>query len=237
MIKPNIDPAEIAKFSELSTHWWDTEGELRTLHQINPLRLRYINDKAKLAGKNVLDIGCGGGILAEGMAKIGANVTGIDMSESSINVAKLHQYESGTNVDYLVTTAESLAAERPAQFDVVTCLEMLEHVPDPASIIQAAAKLVKPGGQVFFSTINRTVKSYLLAIVGAEYILKLIPKNTHDYAKFIRPSELSAWARAAGLRTQDVVGMTYNPFTKECKLSEDVSVNYLVQCVTQASAK
>ena len=228
MTLPNTDPAEIAKFSELSAHWWDTQGELRTLHEINPLRLQYINDRAHLNGKKVLDIGCGGGILAESMAKIGAQVTGIDMSESSIQVAKLHQYESGTDVDYLVTTAEALATTHAGEFDVITCLEMLEHVPDPASIIAAAARLVKPGGQLFFSTINRTLKSYLFAIIGAEYVLKLIPKNTHDYAKFIRPSELADWMRAADLNVDEITGMAYNPLTKAAKLCSDVAVNYLM---------
>jgi 2-polyprenyl-6-hydroxyphenyl methylase/3-demethylubiquinone-9 3-methyltransferase len=233
MTTPNIDPAEIAKFREHAAHWWDTQGELKTLHHINPVRLGYINKNAPLAGKKVIDIGCGGGILSEGMAKLGAHVTGIDMCEAAIQVAQLHQHESGTQVDYLVTTAEALAAEKPAQFDVVTCLELLEHVPDPASIVKAAGKLVKPGGHVFFSTLNRTMKSYLFAIVGAEYLMKLIPKNTHDYAKFIRPSELSDWTRQTGLVTQDITGMAYNPFTKECKLHSDISVNYLVHCVRQ----
>jgi 2-polyprenyl-6-hydroxyphenyl methylase/3-demethylubiquinone-9 3-methyltransferase len=230
MTTPNLDPTEISKFSELSAHWWDTQGELRTLHEINPLRLRYIDEKAKLADKTVVDIGCGGGILSESMAKSGAIVTGIDMSEASINVAKLHQFESGTNVDYLVTTAETLATERPGEFDIITCMEMLEHVPDPVSIIRSAAELVKPGGQIFFSTINRNIKSYLFAIIGAEYVLKLIPKNTHDFSKFIKPSELSDWARRANLTVEDITGMSYNPFTKEPKLCSDVAVNYLVWC-------
>jgi len=229
MAIPNIDPAEIAKFSELSAHWWDTQGELKSLHDINPLRLGYINEKTnKLAGKTVLDIGCGGGILAESMARMGAHVTGIDMTEAAIQVAKLHQYESGTSVDYLITTAEQFALERPGQFDVITCLEMLEHVPHPESIVKSTARLIKPGGQVFFSTLNRNIKSYLFAIVGAEYILKMIPKNTHDFAKFIRPSELSEWIRQSGLTVKDITGLTYNPFTKEYALGSDVAVNYFM---------
>jgi 2-polyprenyl-6-hydroxyphenyl methylase/3-demethylubiquinone-9 3-methyltransferase len=231
MTTSNIDPTEIAKFSELSIHWWDTQGELKTLHDINPLRLCYINEKSHLPGKTVLDIGCGGGILSESMDKIGAKVTGIDMSDASISVAKLHQFESGTNVNYLVTTAEALAMECPGQFDVVTCLEMLEHVPDPVSIIKSAAQLTKPGGHLFFSTLNRNVKSYLFAIIGAEYIMKLIPKNTHDFSKFIRPSELQDWARKAGLTIKDLTGLSYNPFTKQYKLCNDVSVNYLAHCI------
>lgn len=228
MTNSNIDPNEIAKFSHSAAHWWDTEGELKTLHEINPIRLGYINQKVPLAGKKVLDIGCGGGILAESMAKLGAHVTGIDMSKAALDVAKLHQHESGAHVDYELITAEEMAALHPEQFDVVTCLEMLEHVPDPASIIAAAAKLVKPNGHVFFSTLNRNAKSYLFAIVGAEYLLKLLPKNTHDFAKFIRPSELSTWAREAGLRMTDMTGLGYNPLTKKYFLTEDISVNYLV---------
>ncbi len=224
----NIDPSEIAKFSQSAAHWWDTEGELKTLHEINPIRLNYIKQKVTLAGKSVLDIGCGGGILSESMAKLGANVTGIDMSEAALNVAKLHQHESGTAINYQLLTAEELAEQNPGQYDVVTCLEMLEHVPDPLSIVAAAAKLIKPDGHIFFSTLNRNAKSYLFAILGAEYILKLLPKNTHDYAKFIRPSELSAWARKVNLHIVDMAGLGYNPFTKKYFLNEDVSVNYLV---------
>jgi 2-polyprenyl-6-hydroxyphenyl methylase / 3-demethylubiquinone-9 3-methyltransferase len=231
MTTPNIDPIEITKFSELSAHWWDVQGELKTLHDINPHRLRYINERSPLLGKTVLDIGCGGGILSESMDKMGAKVTGIDMSEASIHVAKLHQYDSQTQVDYLITTAEAFAAKRPAQFDVITCLELLEHVPDPISIIKSAAQLTKPGGHLFFSTLNRNLKSYLFAIIGAEYILKLIPKNTHDFSKFIRPSELSDWARKASLRVEEITGLSYNPFTKEYKLCPDVSINYLVHCI------
>jgi 2-polyprenyl-6-hydroxyphenyl methylase/3-demethylubiquinone-9 3-methyltransferase len=233
MTTPNIDPVEIDKFRKQAAHWWDPQGELKTLHHINPIRLEFIDKNAPLRNKKVLDIGCGGGILSEGMAKLGAHVTGIDMCQEAIQVAQLHQHESGTSVDYFVTTAETLAAEQPAQFDIVTCLELLEHVPDPASIVNAAAQLTKPGGHLFFSTLNRTMKSYLLAIVGAEYVMKLIPKNTHDYAKFIRPSELSEWLRSAGLATQEMTGMSYNPWTKECRLTTDVSVNYLVFCTIQ----
>ncbi|TAK75999.1 MAG: bifunctional 2-polyprenyl-6-hydroxyphenol methylase/3-demethylubiquinol 3-O-methyltransferase UbiG [Gammaproteobacteria bacterium] len=224
----NYDPQELAKFASLAAHWWDPTGELRTLHQINPLRLSYLAEKVNLAGKKVLDIGCGGGILSEGMALKGAQVTGIDMNKSVIEVAKLHQLESGTQVEYQVIAAEAMAAAHPAHYDVVTCLEMLEHVPDPSSIIRACATLVKPGGHVFFSTLNRNPKSYLFAILGAEYILKLLPKNTHDYAKFIRPSELSAWSRQAGLIPEELKGIAYHPFTQHFKLTEDVSVNYLL---------
>lgn len=229
MNKLNVDSAEIAKFSDLAAHWWDTQGQFKSLHDINPLRLAYIDEKATLAGKTVADIGCGGGILAESMAKLGAKVTGIDMSEAALKVAKLHQLESYTNVNYQLMTAEALAAEQAGQFDIVTCLEMLEHVPDPAAIIRACATLVKPDGQVFFSTLNRNMKAYLFAVVGAEYILKLLPRNTHDFAKFIRPSELAAWSREAGLTVCDMIGLTYNPLTKVYKLTPDVSVNYMVQ--------
>lgn len=228
MSNPNIDPAEIAKFSQLAAHWWDTHGEMKSLHDINPLRLSYINEKSPLKDKKIIDIGCGGGILSESMAKLGGMITGIDMSKEAIQVAKLHQHESGTKVDYFVSTAEDFAANHPGAFDVVTCLEMLEHVPDPSSIVSACAKLVKPGGHVFFSTLNRNPKSYLFAIIGAEYLLKLIPKNTHDYAKFIRPSELSEWARKSGLTVNTITGLTYNPLTKAYKLCSDISVNYLV---------
>jgi 2-polyprenyl-6-hydroxyphenyl methylase/3-demethylubiquinone-9 3-methyltransferase len=224
----NVDPKEIEKFASLSAHWWDATGELKTLHQINPLRLGYISEKVDLSGKTVIDIGCGGGILSESMSKLGAKVTGVDLNKSGIHVAKLHQLESGTDVEYLHTSAESIAEQRPGHYDVVTCLEMLEHVPDPASIVKACAKLLKPGGHVFFSTLNRTPKSYLFAILGAEYILKLLPKNTHDYAKFILPSELSCWARQQQLSVQEIKGIAYNPFTHHFKLTDDVSVNYLL---------
>jgi 2-polyprenyl-6-hydroxyphenyl methylase / 3-demethylubiquinone-9 3-methyltransferase len=226
-MQQNYDSQELAKFASLAAHWWDVEGELKALHQINPLRLGYITKKIPLQGKAIVDIGCGGGILAESMAKQGANVTGIDLNKPVIEVAKLHQLESGTNVEYLQIAAESLAAERPGQYDVVTCLEMLEHVPDPSAIIHACATLVKPGGHVFFSTLNRNPKSYLFAIIGAEYLLKILPKNTHDYAKFIRPSELNAWAKHAALTPLEMKGINYQPFTKQFSLSDDISVNYL----------
>jgi 2-polyprenyl-6-hydroxyphenyl methylase / 3-demethylubiquinone-9 3-methyltransferase len=228
----NYDPQELAKFASLAAHWWDPTGELKTLHQINPLRLRYISEKVDLTDKTVIDIGCGGGILAESMASQGATVTGIDLNKPVIDVAKLHQLESGTQVEYLTISAESIAASRPGYYDVVTCLEMLEHVPDPLSIIQACAKLIKPGGHLFFSTLNRNPKSYLFAIIGAEYILKLLPKNTHDYAKFIRPSELCAWGRQCGLVPQEMKGITYRPFTQVFKLTDDISVNYLFYAIS-----
>lgn len=224
----NIDPAEIARFSEQAAHWWDTAGDFKALHDLNPLRVTHINQKAPLAGKKIIDIGCGGGILAESMAKLGSDVTGIDMSNAALKVAKLHQHESGTQVNYRLITAEEIAEEHPGQYDVVTCLEMLEHVPDPASIITAAAKLARPDGDLFFSTLNRNMKSWLFAIVGAEYVLKLLPRNTHDFAKFIRPSELAGWARKAGLCVIGMVGIHYDPLLKEYSLTEDVSVNYMV---------
>jgi len=226
-----MDKTEIAKFAKLATHWWDPQGELKTLHDINPLRLKYIDEQASLKGKKVLDIGCGGGILAESMEKQGAQVTGIDLGEDMLQAARLHQETSKTQVNYLLTSAEEFAVTHAHEFDVVTCLELLEHVPDPSSIINSAAKLVKPGGQVFFSTVNRNIKSYLFAIVGAEYVLKILPKNTHDFAKFIRPSELAEWARKTGLTVKDIAGITYNPFIKEYKLGKDISVNYLVCCI------
>lgn len=227
-MQQNVDHEELAKFAALASHWWDEAGELKTLHQVNPLRLGYINEKIALSGKAVLDIGCGGGILTESMAKLGAQVTGIDLNKPVIEVAKLHQLESGTNVEYHCVAAEVFAENNPEKFDVITCLEMLEHVPDPASIIRACAILVKPGGHVFFSTLNRNPKSYLFAIVGAEYLLKILPKNTHDYAKFIRPSELHAWAKQAGLTPQAMTGIHYQPFTKQFSLNDDISVNYLL---------
>lgn len=227
----NVDQTELNKFASLSAHWWDTEGELKTLHQINPLRLGFIKEKVPLADKKVVDIGCGGGILTEAMAKEGAIATGIDLNPSLITVAQLHLLEANTQVDYQTISAEDFASAHPASQDIVTCLEMLEHVPDPAAIIRACAEIVKPGGHVFFSTLNRNPKSYLFAIVGAEYLLKILPKNTHDYEKFIRPSELSAWARAAGLAPQELKGMSYNPLTKQFKLTDNVSVNYLMHAV------
>lgn len=229
----NVDHAEIAKFEALAYRWWDRESEFKPLHEINPLRVNWIEEHVRLAGKKVLDVGCGGGILSEAMALRGATVTGIDMGEAPLSVARLHQLESGVEVDYRQSTAEALAAEMPGQFDVVTCLEMLEHVPDPASVIRACHALVKPGGQVFFSTINRNPKAYLLAIIGAEYLLKMLPRGTHDFRKFIRPSELGAWCRAAGLELKDVIGMTYNPLTKHYKLGPDVDVNYMIQTLRE----
>ena len=224
----NIDHAEIAKFEALAHRWWDRESEFKPLHEINPLRVNWINERAPLAGKSVLDVGCGGGILSEAMAQRGAHVTGIDLGEAPLAVARLHQPETGVDINYRQITAEALAEEQPEQFDVVTCLEMLEHVPDPASIIRACYALVKPGGHVFFSTINRNPKAYLFAIIGAEYIMGLLPRGTHDFKKFIRPSELGAWSRAAGLQVQDIIGLTYNPLTKHYKLEADVDVNYML---------
>jgi 2-polyprenyl-6-hydroxyphenyl methylase / 3-demethylubiquinone-9 3-methyltransferase len=224
----NYDSQELAKFTALSAHWWDTTGELKTLHQVNPIRLCYIEQKVNLQGLQILDIGCGGGILAESMSKAGGTVTGIDMNKAVIEVAKLHQLESATTVDYHVSSAENMACERPGSFDVVTCLEMLEHVPDPASIVKACFELAKPGGHIFFSTLNRNLKSYLFAVIGAEYVLKLLPKNTHDYAKFIKPSELAAWLRENKLTVREIKGITYEPWSKEFKLTDDVSINYLI---------
>lgn len=227
-VRDNVDPAEVAKFDALASRWWDPEGEFHSLHEINPLRLDWIRQHVQLSGGEVIDIGCGGGILAESMAVSGATVIGIDMAEGPLAVARLHQHESGAKVEYRQATAEELAAEAPASFDVVTCLEMLEHVPDPAQVIQSCAELVKPGGHVFFSTINRNPKSFAFAIVGAEYILKLLPAGTHEYEKFIRPSELEAWARHAGLTLKDSIGMHYNPLTKNYWLGEGLDVNYMM---------
>jgi 2-polyprenyl-6-hydroxyphenyl methylase/3-demethylubiquinone-9 3-methyltransferase len=227
----NADPQEIQKFSELAHRWWDPTSEFRPLHEINPLRLEWINARVPLAGKQVCDVGCGGGILAESIAKKGATVTGIDLSEKALKVADLHSLESGIKVRYELTSAEELAAREAGQYDVVTCMEMLEHVPDPAAIVQACAKLVKPGGHIFFSTLNRNPKSYLFAIIGAEYVLGLLPRGTHDYAKFITPAELSGFARTAGLEVEALKGMTYNPLTKIYSLNQDTSVNYLVATV------
>lgn len=225
----NVDHAEVSKFEALASRWWDPNSEFKPLHEINPLRLDYIDARADLRGKQVLDVGCGGGILSESMAARGAAVTGIDMGEAPLEVARLHLLETGQQVDYRRIAAEELADEMPAHFDVVTCMEMLEHVPDPASVIAACATMVKPGGHVFFSTINRNPKSYLFAIVGAEYVLRLLPRGTHDFAKFIRPSELSRWTRDAGLQTDDITGLTYNPLTGVYRLDpRDVAVNYMV---------
>ena len=225
----NVDPAELAKFSELAHRWWDPESEFRPLHQINPLRLAWINGLAPLQGKRVLDVGCGGGILTDAMARAGADALGIDLATKSLRVAQLHALEAQTpRVQYREVSAEDLAAEQPAAFDVVTCMEMLEHVPDPASIVRACATLVKPGGWVFFSTLNRNPKSFLFAIVGAEYVLNLLPKGTHEYAKFLRPSELAGFCREASLTVDQSRGMQYNPLTRRYWLSEDTSVNYLL---------
>ena len=231
MPNQNVDENEIAKFEELAHRWWDPQSEFKPLHDINPLRLGYINERSGgLEGKKVVDVGCGGGILSESMAACGADVIGMDMGQTPLSVARLHLLESGLKVDYLQSTAEALAEEMPGHFDVVTCMEMLEHVPDPASVIRSCAKLVKPGGHVFFSTINRNPKSYLFAIVGAEYVLNMLPKGTHDYAKFITPAELSGWIRQADLQLDDLTGMTYNPFTKVYRLGKDVDVNYIMAC-------
>lgn len=227
-IRDNVDAAEVAKFNALAARWWDPEGDFRPLHQINPLRLDWIRQGAQLSGRRVVDIGCGGGILTESMAEAGATVTGIDMAEGPLTVARLHQVESGVAVDYLQTTAEELAEQRPREFDVITCLEMLEHVPEPYEVIRSCHALVKPGGDVFFSTINRNPKSFVFAIVGAEYVLKLLPAGTHEYRKFIRPSELDAWARDAGLQLVSSIGLHYNPLTKVYSLGENLDVNYLM---------
>lgn len=225
----NADPAELQKFSDLAHRWWDPESEFKPLHQINPLRLEWIDSAAQIAGKKVVDIGCGGGILAESMAARGAQVTGVDLSEKALGVARLHLYESGQTVDYRLISAEDIARECPASFDVVTCMEMLEHVPDPSSTIRACATLVKPGGHVFFSTLNRNLKSYLMAVVGAEYVLKMLPMGTHEYAKFIKPSELARYVREAGLDVEELIGMSYNPISKVYSLGRDTDVNYLMR--------
>lgn len=227
----NVDQTELQKFAELAHKWWDKNSEFKPLHEINPLRLDYIDVHAGLAGKRVLDVGCGGGILSESMSERGAEVMGIDLGEKALKVAQLHQYESNVKVEYRLIAVEELAQEMPESFDVVTCMEMLEHVPDPAAVVRACARLVKPGGKVFFSTINRNLKAYLFAVVGAEYVLNLLPRGTHEYEKFIKPSELAAWARAAGLEVIGSRGMGYNPLTRQYKLNEDVSVNYILQTV------
>jgi 2-polyprenyl-6-hydroxyphenyl methylase/3-demethylubiquinone-9 3-methyltransferase len=231
----NYDPAEVRKFEELASRWWDPHSEFKPLHDINPLRLQYIDDHVGLAGKRVLDVGCGGGILSESMAERGADVMGIDAGLAPLEVARLHLLESGQAVHYERMMVEELASRQPESFDAVTCMEMLEHVPDPSSIIRACYQLVKPGGKVFFSTINRNPKSYLFAIIGAEYVLNMLPRGTHDFSKFIRPSELDGWVREAGLKTIDITGMTYNPLTTNYKLDKrDVSVNYLVTTLKDA---
>jgi 2-polyprenyl-6-hydroxyphenyl methylase/3-demethylubiquinone-9 3-methyltransferase len=227
-LRDNVDTAEVAKFNAMAARWWDPEGDFRPLHEINPLRLDWILERADLAGRKVVDIGCGGGILTESMAGAGAEVTGIDMADGPLTVARLHQLESGMEVDYQQTTAEELAAAHAGTFDVLTCLEMLEHVPEPLEVIRSCAELVKPGGDVFFSTINRTPKSFVFAIVGAEYVLKLLPAGTHEYQKFIRPSELDGWAREAGLVLASSIGMHYNPLSREYSLGPKLDVNYLM---------
>ncbi|MAB22946.1 MULTISPECIES: bifunctional 2-polyprenyl-6-hydroxyphenol methylase/3-demethylubiquinol 3-O-methyltransferase UbiG [Pseudomonas] len=232
----NVDRAEIAKFEALASRWWDRNSEFKPLHEINPLRSNWIDERVPLAGKEVLDVGCGGGILAEAMAQRGATVTGIDMGEAPLSVARLHQLESGVEVNYEQSTAEEFAEQHAGRFDVVTCLEMLEHVPDPSSVIRACAKLVKPGGHVFFSTINRNPKSFLFAIVGAEYVLRMLPRGTHEFAKFIRPAELGGWSREAGLNLLDMTGLTFNPITKIYKLEANVDVNYMIHCQRGADA-
>ena len=230
-IRQNVDADEVAKFDALATRWWDTDGEFRPLHEINPLRLDWIRQHVDLNGSKVADIGCGGGILAESMAAAGAEVTGIDMAEGPLSVARLHQIESGVEVDYQQTTAEELAASNAGQFDVVTCLEMLEHVPHPSEIVASVHTLLRPGGMAFFSTINRNPKAFMLAIVGAEYVLKMLPAGTHDYQKFIRPSELDDWARVTGLELKASIGMHYNPLTREYSLGPGLDVNYLMHYV------
>jgi 2-polyprenyl-6-hydroxyphenyl methylase/3-demethylubiquinone-9 3-methyltransferase len=227
----NADPSELSKFSELAHRWWDVESEFRPLHEINPLRLDWIDTLARLDRKRALDIGCGGGILSDSMARRGANVLGIDLASKPLKVAQLHALEAGTeNIEYREVAAEALAAEAPGTFDVVTCMEMLEHVPEPSSIVRACATLAKPGGWLFFSTINRNAKAFVFAIVGAEHVLKLLPKGTHEYARFIRPSELARWCRDSGLELADTRGLEYNPITRRYKLSGDTSVNYMIAC-------
>ena len=223
----NVDLSEIRKFEALAARWWDPNSEFKPLHEINPLRMRFISEQTNVAGKQVLDVGCGGGILAEAMVRYGASVTAIDLAEASLAVARLHQLESGLDISYENVSADTMAEKHPGEFDVVTCLEMLEHVPSPPSVVEACAKLLKPGGLVFFSTINRNPKSYLFAIIGAEYVLNLLPRGTHDYARFIKPSELAALCRASGLELTRQTGLGYNPFNKKYSLQPDLSVNYL----------
>jgi len=230
----NVDPAEIAKFEELASRWWDQQGEFKPLHEINPLRLHFIDERVQLNGKRVLDVGCGGGILSESMAKRGADVTAIDMGKAPLSVAKLHAMESEVDVNYQQITVEELAEQQPQSFDAVSCMEMLEHVPDPSSVIKACQTLVKPGGSVFFSTINRNPKAYMFAIVGAEYLLKMLPKGTHEYAKFIKPSELDEWSRQANLQLKNITGMSFNPLTNQYKLGKDVDVNYMCHYLSPA---
>jgi 2-polyprenyl-6-hydroxyphenyl methylase/3-demethylubiquinone-9 3-methyltransferase len=229
----NVDPREVEKFAALAHRWWDPQSEFRPLHEINPLRLDWIDRAVSLSRKSALDVGCGGGILAEAMAKRGARVKGIDLSDKALKVAQLHALESGVAVEYEAISAEDLAPREAGGYEVVTCMELLEHVPDPASTVRACAQLARPGGHVFFSTINRNLKSYLFAVVGAEYVLKLLPRGTHDYAKFIKPSELARHCRAAGLEVRKIIGMTYNPITRVYSLGDDAGVNYLVHCTRE----
>ena len=229
-VEMNVDPSEVAKFDALAASWWDLEGESKPLHDINPIRLGFIQQHCALDNKQAIDVGCGGGILTEALAKAGANTTGVDMGEMALNVAKLHALEAELTIDYLHLTAEQQAQNAGEQYDVVTCMEMLEHVPDPVSVIQACADLVKPGGDLFFSTLNRRPKAYLLAVLGAEYVMKMLPKGTHDYARFIKPSEMARWCRQAGLQVNDLKGLSYNPLNKDFHLSDDVKVNYLLHC-------
>lgn len=234
MLNVNADPAELDKFGELAHRWWDPNSEFKPLHDINPLRLDWIDNTIGLRGKRVLDVGCGGGLLSEGMAVRGAEVTGIDLSEKPLGVARLHLLESGQKVDYRKISAEQMAEEMPGAFDAVTCLEMLEHVPDPASIVASCARLVKPGGQVFFSTINRNPKAYLFAVIGAEYLLQMLPKGTHEFARFIKPSELTRWCKQSDLEPDELTGMTYNPLTRHYALGRDTDVNYLIRATRNA---
>lgn len=226
--KLNVDPSEIARFEAAAARWWDPQGEMRPLHDLNPVRLQYIERAGPLVGRKVLDVGCGGGLLAEAMARKGAKVTGIDLADDLLQVARLHALEGGVEVDYLLQSAEQHVVDHAGEYEIVACMEMLEHVPDPTAVIDAMARLVRPGGHVFISTLNRTLKAYAMAIVGAEYVLRLLPAGTHTYEKFIRPSELRAWSRAAGLEVSDIVGLDYDPFARKASLASDASVNYLV---------
>ena len=234
--RKNVDPAEIARFDAAASRWWDPQGEMRPLHDLNPVRLEYVERAGKLQGRKVLDVGCGGGLLAEAMARKGAAVTGLDLADELLQVARLHALEAGVAVDYVLETAEAHASSHAGEYDVVTCMEMLEHVPDPTAVIAALGRLVKPGGDVFVSTLNRTLKAYALAVVGAEYVLRLLPTGTHTYEKFIRPSELRQWSRAAGLAVVDIAGLDYDPFTRRARLTMDASVNYLVHLQRDGSA-
>jgi 2-polyprenyl-6-hydroxyphenyl methylase / 3-demethylubiquinone-9 3-methyltransferase len=234
--RQNVDPAEIARFDAAASRWWDPQGEMRPLHDLNPVRLEYVERAGKLQGRKVLDVGCGGGLLAEAMARKGAAVTGLDLADELLQVARLHALEAGVTVNYVLETAEAHALSHAGEYDVVTCMEMLEHVPDPTAVIAALGRLVKPGGDVFVSTLNRTLKAYALAVVGAEYVLRLLPTGTHTYEKFIRPSELRQWSRAAGLAVVDIAGLDYDPFTRRARLTVDASVNYLVHLQRDGSA-